>query len=638
MVGRDDPIALRTVGRRVPTPPQTILGVLRSKLLRLGRDEDGAALVITLAIFFLMYLGCCGVFAISVGARERIHIQNACDAAAYSAAVVQADTLSRIATINRAMSWTYVQMTRRQMDYIVYRWLEETCRHHRADAAMAYAYTVAHNECTHGARPCPESTARTVGWDISDITLNDNEAHGENSESDLMEEYGSKFPEHMSRYMASFNFSSPTLGGLKDQIEHDLETIDKMNVANESLAKGLAGRVDSVVEGVLDANVTPAMRKDGCSYCIRRHDNPIEDSGSGMPRYLETFDNSAEGEQKFIAFCDDTYLDHFRDGGDVHDAKVFGKGIDDWFVLGDESPESDGGGKGLHRSYNHARMGGNAPLKASWEWFSTGWTCGISHGIHWRFPNSHADESDCVHGHELCLCEGAGPSGSKTDTYLSSVTKHHHVHRHYSTGTVAKWISSVCYADNNVCYDDCYKGHRGGKAVYARPLVLNEDYFGEAGTITVGLACGNENAFSRVLSSVKGLFSAFDPAVAYSWAFASAKAGYRFRDGSDGEGEYKTDWKNGAWHSQAQSWNLCISDLDAVFVPVRMAKGMAKDGRWEDGGDDVLDDIIRETWKPLGNGLDASAWDEVNAPGGVLTGNGHEGRLDWRGVSHVMFH
>ena len=98
--------------RRVLTRPRaTLLGVLRDKFLHLGRGEDGAALVVTLAIFFLMYLGCMGVYAISMAVKERIHLQNAVDAAAYSAAVVQADTLSRIATINRAMSWTYVNRT-----------------------------------------------------------------------------------------------------------------------------------------------------------------------------------------------------------------------------------------------------------------------------------------------------------------------------------------------------------------------------------------------------------------------------------------------------------------------------------------------------------------------------------------------
>ena len=114
-----------------------MLKVLRDKLLRLGSDEEGVAMVVTLAIFMFMYLICMGVYAIGTAVKTRIHLQNACDAAAYSAAVVQADTLSRIATLNRAMSWTYVQMSRRQMDYIVDRWLTKTVQKVQGDVATA---------------------------------------------------------------------------------------------------------------------------------------------------------------------------------------------------------------------------------------------------------------------------------------------------------------------------------------------------------------------------------------------------------------------------------------------------------------------------------------------------------------------
>lgn len=103
------------------------------RFLALGKDESGVALVTTLAVFMFMYLMCMGVYAVSTAVRERIHLQNAADAASYSAAVVQADTLSRIATINRAMSWTYADMTKLQMDYIVCRWLEHTCEHYERD-------------------------------------------------------------------------------------------------------------------------------------------------------------------------------------------------------------------------------------------------------------------------------------------------------------------------------------------------------------------------------------------------------------------------------------------------------------------------------------------------------------------------
>ena len=61
--------------------------VARLRFLDLGRREDGAALVMTLAVFMLMYFVCIAVFSVSTQVKEKIHLQNACDAAAYSAAV-----------------------------------------------------------------------------------------------------------------------------------------------------------------------------------------------------------------------------------------------------------------------------------------------------------------------------------------------------------------------------------------------------------------------------------------------------------------------------------------------------------------------------------------------------------------------
>ena len=65
-----------------------MIGVFVRKLASLGRDENGAALMVTLALFLFMYLSGAGVFAIGKTVKDRVHLQNACDAAAYSAAVV----------------------------------------------------------------------------------------------------------------------------------------------------------------------------------------------------------------------------------------------------------------------------------------------------------------------------------------------------------------------------------------------------------------------------------------------------------------------------------------------------------------------------------------------------------------------
>jgi len=107
------------------------------KIASLGRDDNGAVLVITLAVFFFLFMLVSGVYAIGEAVHRRIELQQICDAAAYSAAVVQADGLSRMATVNRAMAWTYVQMVKRQMDYITYRWLKLTTKQFKEDRKAA---------------------------------------------------------------------------------------------------------------------------------------------------------------------------------------------------------------------------------------------------------------------------------------------------------------------------------------------------------------------------------------------------------------------------------------------------------------------------------------------------------------------
>ena len=110
------------------------------KILSIKDDTDGFAVMLTLSIFLFLFVLCAAVYAVGETIHQKIRLQNACDAAAYSAAVVQADGLSRMATINRAMSWTYVQMTNHQMDYITYRWLKLTAKRFEEDKANAQAW------------------------------------------------------------------------------------------------------------------------------------------------------------------------------------------------------------------------------------------------------------------------------------------------------------------------------------------------------------------------------------------------------------------------------------------------------------------------------------------------------------------
>ena len=137
-------------------------------LLSLRRDDEGFVVMATLSIFLLLFVLCASIYAVGETARQKIRIQNACDAAAYSAAVVQADTLSRVATINRAMAWTYEQMTRRQLDYIVYRWLNHTVKHFEEDENKARSFHQCDGKCERGHKYSP------LGWYIGSHDRMDN--------------------------------------------------------------------------------------------------------------------------------------------------------------------------------------------------------------------------------------------------------------------------------------------------------------------------------------------------------------------------------------------------------------------------------------------------------------------------------
>lgn len=116
------------------------MDILRRKLANLVRGEEGVALVVTLALFMFLYVSSAGVFAIGRFVKDKIALQNAVDAAAYSAAVVEADTLSKIATINRAMAWKYVELVQLHMDYVTRQWLDKVQKSYRESGTAQRSY------------------------------------------------------------------------------------------------------------------------------------------------------------------------------------------------------------------------------------------------------------------------------------------------------------------------------------------------------------------------------------------------------------------------------------------------------------------------------------------------------------------
>ena len=129
-----------------------VLETVKRKLQELIRDDSGVAMAYTVVVFLFFFMLCASVYAMTENIRQKIDLQNACDAAAYSGAVVQADMLSRLAVLNRALSWTYSETNKRHMDYTVDDWLQRTVNEYDRIAQAAKDYNASGNcgRCGNG--------------------------------------------------------------------------------------------------------------------------------------------------------------------------------------------------------------------------------------------------------------------------------------------------------------------------------------------------------------------------------------------------------------------------------------------------------------------------------------------------------
>lgn len=97
--------------------------LLKKRILDLNEEDSGVVLVTTITVFLFLFLMISGVAVVGDTVRQRIMLQGAVDRAAYSGASAQAEIISRVAVLNRALSWSYAQQNKLQMDHIAKQWL-----------------------------------------------------------------------------------------------------------------------------------------------------------------------------------------------------------------------------------------------------------------------------------------------------------------------------------------------------------------------------------------------------------------------------------------------------------------------------------------------------------------------------------
>ena len=332
------------------------------KLKTLHKDDKGAVLMITLAVFLFLYMVCSATYAVGTVIHEKIQLQNACDAAAYSAAIVEADGLSRIATINRAMSWTYVQTTRMHMDYIVHSWLKLTVKRFGEDSNRCEIF---HNEkITREARfvlgkydfetiSCKEKHALGkrgagswfCGWTPEEEQPMVRVGYSTSSEAGPRRDFqfgGLVSLAKIQGYISQQAYSSDGrtfIADLQRGIENGKLTIQMLNVMLATVVSTLNDEMYSAAESALKDNLPKDYNGD--EYRVKillpifldpyqdySAENSSDNSESEYVRsVVSAYKNTEEDELEFLSASMKT--DSLQN--------IFGNGIDQWFIRGTKS-------------------------------------------------------------------------------------------------------------------------------------------------------------------------------------------------------------------------------------------------------------------------------------------------------------
>ena len=323
----------------------TAASILKQRLCALAHDDSGVAFAFTVTASLIVFLFGFAVYACGETVRQRIELQNAADAAAYSAALVQADTLSRIAVINRAMAWNYVMMTRRQMDHIVERWLNQVLLHwnNARNVTQAYQNICACHPRVEGAHWRVGVSGAGGGGEVVHQLIRLNGTR--NEWIPVLQAYAN--------VGAAVNPES-LLASLR-------ESILSMNKAEENLTAGLKKRIENAVEFAVKANIslTPNDESVKNKREIRWHIHDLKEGSA----YLKPLSGD---ENRFFGFGDFT-------GGAQ---KILGRGADVWL--------RQTANEGFKRDYVQT----GSSLNAMWYTYNQIW---------WHSP------SGCVFGgiHEL---------------------------------------------------------------------------------------------------------------------------------------------------------------------------------------------------------------------------------------------
>ena len=567
------------------------------KLKLLVFDDSGIALAFTLVVFLFLALMIMSVYALGHTVRQKVELQAAVDNAAYAGALVQADSLSRIAVLNRALAWTYVQTNRRHTDYLMNRYSYDILRTFWFDSDFASQY-----EHDNSPRACVRHRSRNY--------IGNRAAYGSASEAVTLDMIRTQIPGYGynrdDRNVAGSSSLNKQYGVSSSswQWASHYNMIPHGDVSVSSSVKGDAYRIQYIYEAARDGVSYPSLETEisAASRNMYSMNQQIQELISEMNRRIfEAVKRSVEDNHSTASFSLLVGGLPIREGNyhaDRMEERLF------------ECPSET---VFLSRHYKSAH--------SSWSqdgWAALGWWPSFQESVRGRrsgfyhaytgdhYVNSWNVQSFIWDCHDGCkqYAPGGHPDGDYAPATLYSRTARSVRLGCYPNLTAPSVPASRAWADWATGLDAQYWNYN--RSITIRPRVLLSNFFGKDGSIVVAAKRPVQNPFSLLFGSSGeseiGFYGAYHYRTADGnavpidlWAVSASRAGVRNPGGA--AGEYHVSWQ------KEGSWNLFVDDWDAVILPLAKAWKYGENGKWletESGADNVSDllDAVRADLNP----------------------------------------
>ncbi len=508
---------------------------------KLLHDDSGVAMAYTVLVSLFIFMLCVSTYAMSENIRKKMELQNACDAAAYSGAVVQADMLSRLAVLNRALSWTYAETNKRQMDYIVDKWATSAWYTYDNYRTNAKANATSCSECmistqdnSHNGRRCgcgdiSSPAYHSYGWGLG----------GYYTWTPLgnLHCWYVGTPDGNNPRRINFNgTATPAEAGMpgfnvENNIRYDFDNLGRRTDSSEatqisngktniriinSALDGIRRNMNQLICNAIHSSMTTQRFDNYRAYVDGTWARPTAGGTSSLTNgTAASYIGWENSETTFLSFSGNT------PGG------AFQAGHNSWWTLTDDNSGDDRNRTGIVRNYTR----GLVASIAAWAYRHSHW--------------SYLGTTYCV----------------AANTYSAN--------RNFDASTLS---------------DECFSGET------AFPVKLRRGFWGQNGSLIVAAQIPASNPFSVAFNGTGLYANAVWGGRRNTFAVSAARAGLRFQNAegvSDGaySVQYPGDNSTGSLNASTRYnrtgvWNLCEEDWDAVMLPLQRAWCNTTPGAW----------------------------------------------------------